>query len=96
MHCIQRKGYCTEKEVVYILGNEYRYEVTETQIKRCLNEIMDCYGLKKVKANKVLKEQFDIKSDGYPYIIIEDVIYGVMLSAKRDILSNEPPVKALR
>ena len=72
LHCIQRKGYCTEKEVVYILGNEYRYEVTETQIKRCLNEIMDCYGLKKVKANKVLKEQFDIKSDGYPYIIIED------------------------
>ena len=35
---------------------------------------MDCYGLKKVKANKVLKEQFDIKSDGYPYIIIEDEI----------------------
>ena len=33
---------------------------------------MDCYGLKKVKANKALKEQFDIKSDGYPYIIIED------------------------
>ena len=74
LHCIQRKGYCTEKEVVYILGNEYRYEVTETQIKRCLNEIMDCYGLKKVKTNKVLKEQFDIKSDGYPYIIIEDEI----------------------
>ena len=72
LHCIQRKGYCTKKEVIYILGNEYRYEVTETQIKRCLNEIMDCYGLKKVKANKVLKEQFDIKSDGYPYIIIED------------------------
>ncbi len=70
---IQRKGYCTEKEVVYILGNKYRYEVTETQIKRCLNEIMDSYGLKKVKANKVLKEQYHIKSDGYPNIIIEDV-----------------------
>lgn len=73
LQCIQRKGYCTEKEVVYILGNKYRYEVTETQIKRCLNEIMDSYGLKKVKANKVLKEQYHIKSDGYPNIIIEDV-----------------------
>lgn len=73
LNCIQRKGYCTEKEVVYILGNQYRYEVTETQIKRCLNEIMDSYGLKKVKANKVLKEQYDIKSDGYPNIIIEDI-----------------------
>jgi len=73
LQCIQRKGYCTEKEIVYILGNRYRYEVTETQIKRCLNEIMDSYGLKKVKANKVLKEQYHIKSDGYPNIIIEDV-----------------------
>lgn len=71
---IQRKGYCTEKEVVYILGNQYRYEVTETQIKRCLNEIMDSYGLKKVKANKVLKEQYQIKSNCYPNIIIEDTI----------------------
>ena len=72
LNCIQRKGYCTEKEVIYILGNQYRYEVTDTQIKRSLNEIMDCYGLKKVKANKVLKEQYNIKSDGYPNIIIED------------------------
>ena len=74
LQCIQRKGYCTEKEVVYILGNKYRYEVTETQIKRCLNEIMDLYGLKKIKANKVLKEQYHIKSDGYPNIIIEDAV----------------------
>lgn len=73
LQCIQRKGYCTEKEVVYILGNKYRYEVTEIQIKRSLNEIMDLYGLKKVKANKALKEQYHIKSDGYPNIIIEDV-----------------------
>ena len=73
LHCIQNKGYCTEKEVVYILGNQYRYEVTDTQIKRSLNEIMDSYGLKKVKANKVLKEQYHIKSDGYPNIIIEDI-----------------------
>ena len=74
LQCIQRKGYCTEKEVVYILGNKYRYKVTETQIKRCLNEIMDSYGLKKVKVNKVLKEQYHIKSDGYPNIIIEDLV----------------------
>lgn len=73
LQSIQSKGYCTEREVVYILGNDFKYEVTETQIKRSLNEIMDTYGLKKVKANKALKEQFDIKSDGYPNIIIEDI-----------------------
>lgn len=74
LDCIQRKGYCTEKEVVYILGNEYRYEVTETQLKRSLCEILDSYGLKKVKANKVLKEKYNIESDGYPNIIIEDIV----------------------
>ena len=35
LNCIQSKGYCTEKEVVYILGNQYRYEVTDTQISKC-------------------------------------------------------------
>lgn len=70
--CIQGKGYCTEREVVYILGKQYRYEVTEIQIKRCLNEITDLYGLKKVKSSKVLKEKFAIQADGYPNIIIED------------------------
>ena len=58
LNSIKSKGYCTEKEVIYILGNQYRYDVTETQIKRCLNEIMDTYGLKKVKANKVLNAYF--------------------------------------
>lgn len=74
LNCIQKKGYCTEKEVIHILGNQYRYEVTDTQIKRSLNEIMDSYGLKKIKANKVLKEQYHIDSDGYPNIIIEDMM----------------------
>ena len=49
------------------------YNVTDTQIKRSLNEIMDSYGLNKAKANKALKEQYNIKSDGYPNIIIEDI-----------------------
>ena len=46
--------------------------ITEIQIKRCLNEVMDSYGLKKIKVNKALKEQYKIKSEGYPYIIIKD------------------------
>lgn len=73
LNCVQNKGYCTEREVVYILGAQYRYEITEIQIKRCLNEIMDLYGLKKVKANKLLKTQLGINSDGYPNVIIKDL-----------------------
>lgn len=53
---------------------EENLNVTETQIKRCLNEIMESYGLKKVKTNKVLKEQYHIESDGYPNIIVKDTI----------------------
>ena len=30
------------------------------------------------------------------WMIMEDVIYGVILNAKMDIVSNEPPVKALK
>lgn len=74
LNCVQNNGYCTEREVVYILGFQYRYEVTEIQIKRCLNEIMDLYGLKKVKVNKLLKTQLGINSDGYPNVIIRDVV----------------------
>ncbi|WP_270816310.1 hypothetical protein [Hungatella effluvii] len=70
LECVQNNGYCTEREVVCILGSHYKYEVTEIQIKRCLNEIMDLYGLKKVKASKTLKEKFSIQLDGYPNIII--------------------------
>lgn len=73
LECIQKRGYCTEREVVYILGNHYKYEVTEIQIKRCLNEIMDLYSLKKIKANKALKEKYGIQSDGYPNILIKDI-----------------------
>lgn len=73
LECVQNKGYCTERDVVYILCNQYRYEVTEIHMKRCLNEIMDLYGLKKIKANKLLKEQYGINSDGYPNIIVEDI-----------------------
>lgn len=71
---IQEKGYCTEKEIILALGNQYKYKVTETQIKRCLNEIMESYSLKKIKANKQLKEQYHIESDGYPNIIVKDTI----------------------
>lgn len=67
---IQKKGYSSEKEVKSIKGGLYKHDVTELQIKRSLNEIMDTYSFIKVKANKSLKEKYHIASDGYPYIII--------------------------
>lgn len=76
LHLIEKKGFCMEKEVIYILGCDYGYKVTETQIKRSLKEILDNYMLQKIKANKVLKEKYGIQSNGYPYIIIKDETYS--------------------
>lgn len=54
-HYIENKGYVTEKDVVYGLSNLYRYITTEEQIKKSLKEILDLYGLQRVRANKELK-----------------------------------------
>lgn len=74
MYLIEKKGFCTEKEIIHILGCDYGYKVTEKQIKRSLTEILDNYMLKKIKANKELKEKYGIQSNGYPYIIISEDI----------------------
>ena len=57
--------------MVYILGAQYRYEVTEIQIKRCLNEIMDLYRLKKVKVNKLLKAHSVLIQMDIPMLLLK-------------------------
>ena len=57
--------------MVYILGTQYRYEVTEIQIKRCLNEIMDLYRLKKVKVNKLLKANSVLIQMDIPMLLLK-------------------------
>lgn len=33
-YCIEQNGYATEKDVVYLLGDKYKYQTTEIQIKK--------------------------------------------------------------
>ena len=47
--------------------------MADIQLKRSINEILDSYGLKKIRANKAIKEQYKIISNGYPLIIVENV-----------------------
>ena len=42
-----------------------------TQWKKSIQEILNSYGLRRVKLNKELKEKYGIKTNGYPCIIIE-------------------------
>ena len=67
MNAIERNGYILEKDI-NTNGN------IGIQWKKSIQEIIDSYGLKKVKANKQLKEQYHIESGGYPNIIVKDTV----------------------
>ena len=69
---IRRKEYATENEVIDALRSKYGKGFIHKQIKRSLQEILDGYGLKRVRANKELKDKYSVVSKGYPFIIIED------------------------
>lgn len=69
---ISQNGYCQEKEIIEILGKTHGRNITDIQLKRSLADIMNCYGLKKIRATKALKEKYSIQSKGYPAIIIAD------------------------
>lgn len=62
-YCIEQKGYATEKDVVYLLGDKYKYQTTEIQIKKSLQEILVSYGLVRVKASKNNKLKYGISDD---------------------------------
>ena len=66
---ISSQGYCTEKQLIYILYKQYAYNTTETQLKRMRGQLSQ-FGLKRVKTTKELKIEYNIKGNGYPYIII--------------------------
>ena len=70
---IQKLGYTTEANVINEAGSRTGYKMADIQLKRSINEILDSYGLKKIRANKAIKEQYKIISNGYPLIIVEDV-----------------------
>ena len=53
-----------------MLRDTYKFEATELQIKKSLQEILDTYSLQRIRLNKAYKEKFNIKSEGYPFIII--------------------------
>lgn len=62
---IKKQGYIFERDINLPGAVGYQW-------KKSIQEILDSYGLQRVKLNKELKEKFDIKSDGYPNIIIEE------------------------
>ena len=71
LEAIETKGYCTEQEIVSALGIMGNV-AADTQIKRSMTDILNAYGLLKIRANKALKQRYCIDSKGYPSIIIPE------------------------
>lgn len=71
MNEIDKKGYVTEKEIVEELRNRYGKTLTQIQIKRSLQEILDGYNLKRIRCNKNIKQQYGVTGNGYPFIIVK-------------------------
>jgi len=65
---LDKQGYVTEKQCLEMLKG-YK-EVNHTKMKRMLPEILDNYSLQRIRANKKIKEQFGVVSNGYPFIIV--------------------------
>lgn len=70
---LDTKGYATASEICSMLKEKYSYRSTEVQIKKSLTEILLSYGLKRIRANKGIKEKYNIDGNGYPNIIIHDM-----------------------
>jgi len=65
---VSENNYTTEKEIVLYLSKEYRWEVTNIQLRKMRGEL-ERLGYIRVRANKELKEEYGVKSNGYPVII---------------------------
>ena len=68
----KKNGYITEQEVIEELKNEYGKVLTQIQLKRSLQEILSNYCLKRIRANKKLKEQYGVTTKGYPFLILKE------------------------
>ncbi len=66
------KGYVLEKEIIEELRNIYGKARTEVQIKKSLQEMLDTYGLKRIRCNNKIKEVYGVVGNGYPFIIVKN------------------------
>lgn len=66
-YLLDKKGYATEKEIIYMLGKRYVYQSTAIQIKKSLTEILLSYDLVRVKASKKNKLKYGINDDKLSY-----------------------------
>jgi len=61
---IEVNGYCLERDI-------FTSQAEYSQWKRSIQEVLDSYGLMKVRLNKDIKEKYGVTCDGYPSIVVK-------------------------
>lgn len=70
---IEAAGYTTEAAIIQEAGKVlHGYKMADVQLKRCVNEILDTYSLKKIRTNNETKAKYNIESKGFPFIIVKE------------------------
>lgn len=69
---IDQQGYAKENQVIDILRDTYGKSKTEIQLKRSLQEILNSYDLKRIRANNQIKQQLGISDKGYPFLLLRN------------------------
>lgn len=75
MDLINKNGYATESQVINALQKYHKPDAIKLQLKRCLQDVLNTYLLKRVQCNKQLKEQYEVDGKGFPLIMIRDEQY---------------------
>lgn len=75
LETINEFGWVTEKKILdKVKLNFYGQKgFTQRQLKICLGEMLEAYELEKIRLNKQLKEELEIESKGYGYIIRKEI-----------------------
>ncbi|MDD4564230.1 MAG: hypothetical protein PHE79_01895 [Eubacteriales bacterium] len=69
---IGEKSYATEKELVEGLWEKYRSKtITETQLRKIRGEY-EKLGFSRIRANKEVKEKYNMDAAGYPFLIVRN------------------------
>ncbi len=74
---IQNKKYISEPELCENLMKKCNLsiDIAKTQVKRCIQELLNDLNLVRIQSNKQLKEHFGISSNGYPFILLKKESY---------------------
>lgn len=88
---IEQQGWTTEQEVLgsVVLKFKGQKQFKLKQFKICIGEVMDDYGLERIRLNKTIKKEMEIETKGYGYIIRRIVDQDESYIGELDNIYNE-------